>query len=187
MRQRIMLALVGVALAAVVLVGAGVLLLAQFGARQSARDRVLNQLEVLAEFTDSTFGDGSADRFQPTIGRLGDAFEGAADLVVVSKTGEVQSSGRSRGSSLTLTDAELAELADGPVLLNRPGSVVGLVRVEARAGRGPLADQPLAILVQREVVGVGSQARVWFLLSAAAVLTLSFAVAGGSPVGSPDR
>ncbi len=178
MRRRIMLALVGVALAAVVLVGAGVLLLAQFGARQSARDRVLNQLDVLAEFTDTTFSDGSADRFQPTIGRLGDAFEGAADLVVVSEDGEVRSSGRDRRASLVLTDAELAELADGPVLVDRPGTVVGLIRVDARAGRGPLADQPLVVLVQREVVGVGAQARAWFLLSAGAVLTLSFAVAG---------
>ncbi|MDA3040112.1 MAG: hypothetical protein O3C27_11415, partial [Actinomycetota bacterium] len=144
MRRRIMLALVGVALAAVVLVGAGVLILAQFGARQSARDRVLNQLLVLAEFTDDTFGDGSADRFQPTIGRLGDALEGAADLVVVTESGQVLASGRTGRSSFALTEAELAELANGPVLVDRSGAVVGLIRVDAQAGRGPLVGQPLA-------------------------------------------
>ena len=50
MRRRLTFAIFGIALAAVVLVGLGVLLLAQFGARQEARDQVQEQLEILESF-----------------------------------------------------------------------------------------------------------------------------------------
>ncbi len=173
-----MLALVGVALAAVVLVGAGVLFFTQIGARASARSRVLDQLEVLAELTDNANSDGTIDRVQPAIGRLGEAFDASdADIVVVTDRGRVVTTTPDRRKQINLSPLEVDALDDGPVLIDGRGEVIGLTRITARIGRGPLADQPLAILVSREVVSVSSSARWWFLASAAGVLLLSLAVA----------
>lgn len=174
-----MVALVGVALAAVTLVGLGVLLLAQFGARQEARERVLDQLGVLADLADSGGPAGSIDRFGPALGRIGEAFE-ASDVayVVIDDDGHVRSARLNGRDHLILSSADLADLESGPIVVDRRGSVVGIARIDVRLQRGALADEPLAVLVQRDVVSVAPEARAWFLLSAGAVVLLSLAVAG---------
>lgn len=80
MRQRLTIALVGVALASVLLVGAGVLILAQIGAREQATADAIQQVDVLVDFAsdESQVGGRQQDRRRrpgalPPLQRLGPA------------------------------------------------------------------------------------------------------------------
>ena len=87
MQRRLMFALVGIALAAVLLVGAGVLVLAQIGAREDTESEVRDRLDAVADLVDRPT---SLESFRSLEGTR-NAF-GLADLdfVIVEDDGEVR-------------------------------------------------------------------------------------------------
>lgn len=175
MRRRLLLALVGIALASVLLVGAGVLLLAQLGARQDSRADVESQLDALADIGNSS---ASIENFDRLLDRLGSAFDvDQLAVVAIDPDGTVRRQERrsTRATGISLDPTELAVLeSGGRVVLDLRDSVVGLQQT-AGPGRGPpqLQNRTLAILVEQNVSSIGRQARIWFLLSAAAVVVAS--------------
>ncbi len=206
MRRRLTIALVGVALASVLLVGAGVLVLAQIGARAQAVADARAQVDVLVDIaafelaaTDSRRRPGA----QPLLQRLFPAVGFAeARLAIIERDGTVstvegfavdgsQRSDRRLSPLTELDEAELATLAGGaaivldddvlgagPAFRGSRGDVVVLQAVAPDApstafdGDGPM----LAIVARQPVVTVGGRARLWFVVSAAAVLAGAAAV-----------
>jgi signal transduction histidine kinase len=207
MRRRLTIALVGVALASVLLVGAGVLVLAQFGARQQATEAAIERVDLLTDIAAIDFAvspdngrrrrPGSLPILQRVFPALG--FDDAK-LVVVEPGGAASTidgftvaesdSPTGRLSPLAqLDDDQLASLADGDAVLidsgqledgalGRPAgeiddrTVIVLQAIDSAPAStlAPAARPTVAVLGLQPVVTVGREARLWFLLSAAAVL-----------------
>lgn len=191
MQRRLIIALVGIALAAVLLVGAGVLILAQVGARGDTEADVLNRLAALAGLVEQG---GSFDNIR-SLDDTRTAFDLTdLDLVLVQGNGDahqlllggVLRPGRRRGIPVadevfvTLDDNQLAQFRTGEsVLLDGPEtvrSVIGIRRLEFE-GLQLRADQSVGIIAGQGVVTIGRQAKVWFLVSALAVLVGSLIAA----------
>lgn len=180
MQRRLVLAMVGLALTTVVLVGAGVLALAQFGARQSARDDVAGQLEALAEVFESS---AAPERLDDQLRRLASGFNiSRLEVVAIGENGQARRLERRTGPvelSTRITQEDRAVLESGENLLLDSGrSVIGLrsIDFEARGGSRP-EGLIFAVLIQQDVAKVGQQPVVWFLLSAGAVLLGSLVLA----------
>lgn len=190
MQRRLTIALVGLALASVVLVGAGVLLLAQIGARADTEAEVREQLDALVV---DTSGQGPQQ-----LERTRQAF-GFSDLsgVVVTPTGEVRilelpaRGGRIGGRAnqntrpvagpavFVLAPEDLIAFLDGETVIapRQPGdrsTVTGLQRLDGGLGQ---SEAVLGLMVRREVEGVPRRAQLWFLVSAPFVLAIGVAVA----------
>lgn len=171
MQRKLLLALIGIALASVILVGAGVLLFAQFGSRQSARDDVVRQLQALGDLADSQplerFDRQSLQRFQNAFGSA------QLDFVAIRSDGELVSL-PGRGPRPPVDDGpsidqeQMALLLAGEILtFDSPGSVVGIRLLEQATGQRGLG---VALLSRADVATVDSRTRTWFGLSALAVL-----------------
>ncbi|MEL7156586.1 MAG: HAMP domain-containing sensor histidine kinase [Actinomycetota bacterium] len=189
MQRRLMVAMVGIALAAVVVVGAGVLALAQIGARADTEDSVRDGLGALAELTERSW------TFETVRGLDGvrTAF-GLSDLgiVLIDDAGNVvrvenlsrqrrpRPGGTEFSELLTLTDQQRQRFDDGEVLFvddpqSRGSTVLGLQRLDVTPGED-LAAPPVAelgLLGRKRVESVASGARLWFVVSALAVLALA--------------
>ncbi len=176
MRRRLMFALVGLALAAIVLVGVGMVVLAQFGAQRSAASQVESQLVALAEIADDA---GSIERFRGPLGRLGEAFDlNDALLVDLASDGARPINSPGTQPLLELTTEQYEQLERGETLVvDRPGRVIGLVALDGGTDRGPFRGRTLGLLIEQPVTPFPAEARAWFLLSAALVLVLAFGVA----------
>ncbi len=178
MQRRLMLAMVGIALLSIILVGAGVLLLAQIGSRQEAREDVSQQLDALDDLAADGF---SPERLDQTLRRIGAAFStGDVILAGISAEGDVAviTGNRPSPTELGLDSEQLAELTGGDqILLDDGRAVVGLRRVEFDSRRGPRADRLNAILVRQDVATIGRRAQLWFLVSAGVVLAASVVAA----------
>lgn len=172
MRRRLTLALLGVALLAVILVGAGVLLLAQVGARSEAQAQVERQLDALIDVAAEI---RTPDRLRPALGRIAEGFDiGDAALVAVTDDGQVVDVGREERVARLLDDEQLRRLRSSEtVLINDARHVVGFRRTGTTLTRGPLADTELAIMVRQDVSPLAPQARAWFALSALGVLAIA--------------
>ena len=186
MRRRLIVAFVALALLAVVLVGAGVLLLAGVGARAEARSRVLDRVEAVAE-TLPTGADRAALAIQ--LERQQRAFDfQTLEVVIVGPSGNVtepQFVGRRDDQRLTgtqpqatLTGDELeAFLAGEAVSYDRDADVVGLIRLDlgdtVRAPDG--AD--LGLILAEQVTPLTPRTRQWFAISAGIVVLAAIGAA----------
>ncbi len=175
MQRRLTLALIGIALAAVVLVGAGVLLFSSFGARQEARTAVTTQLDALAELTDVGLPSQRADELAERFGRAFGIEQ--VGIVRIDSDGAV-SLRNPRAVALEVdvvtTAEERALLAAGePVLIDQRGGVVGLLGIASPGNRAQNA-----VLIRQPIAPIPESARRWFLVSAA--LVLGIAVIAGS-------
>lgn len=176
MQRRITLALVGTALAAILLVGAGVLGFASIGAGRDAQQRVELQLEAVADLVAQA--DGSGD-LGPVVGRLGDAFDNSTiEVGVLGPDGNLRSPRRNRtpsGLGPPLSDDEAGSVRAGEPLFTRiGGDLRGVQRVDVTE---QLQRADVVVVVTTRVATIGSEARLWFVLSAGIVLI-------GATVGS---
>ncbi len=184
-QRKLTLALVGITLASIVLVGAGVLAFTQLGARDSATSAVRAQLGALQTIA-SRSDDEALQTIEPAVRQLGEAFDnGQLAVVVVDDNGSIRSIQDRPGSersnpgqllSMVVSAEQLERLRLGEtIVIDQPRNVVGLVRLDVpvRAGRGGMP-----VLWARQSVGsVSSQATRWFVLSATIVLITSALVA----------
>ncbi len=169
MQRRITVALVGTALAAILLVGAGVLGFASIGAGRDARQRVELQLDAVVELV------GQADtstNVGPIIGRLGDAFDNSAiEVGVLGPEGTLRPPRRGRTPSdlgPPLSDDEAAAVRAGDQLLTRVGGDLrGVQQVDVGE---QLQRVDVVVVVRTRVATIGNEARLWFVLSAGIVL-----------------
>ena len=202
MRQRLTIALVGVALASVLLVGSGVLILAQIGAREQATSEAITQVDVLVDFAsdESQFESRQQDRRRrpralPPLQRLGPALGfDETKFVVIQPNGVAsafdsfafpateQESSSELLTPLTELDGEqLAILAGGDAIVldrddlaeessfggdNRTVIVLQTIPLDIERPSGA----QLAVVSRHPVVTVADDARLWFAVSALAVL-----------------
>lgn len=167
MQRRITIALLATALAAILLVGLGVLGLASIGAERDARERVVTQLDVVAGIVDQ--GASGVD-LGPAIERLGQTLDNS--IITIGRLeadGELSMSRRATatrdlGPALDEDELELV-LAGEAAITSVGGELRGVQLVNLTGGR-----VTTVVIVQRQVATIGSEARVWFLLSGAAVL-----------------
>ncbi len=177
MQRRLTIALVATALVSIVLVGFGVLTMAQLGARARAEDQVSRGLNVIADFLDD---DGRSLRQAESllVGSRRNLGLRLIEPVVVAEDGTVSlfTGPRRRGEpvpdvpQLVIDQQQLMALGEGQtVLLARNRTVYGLRAV-------PLTPPPdrgieqIAVLAAQPVTAVSRQTVAWFLLSSAIVL-----------------
>ncbi len=171
MQRRLTLALLGTALAAIVLVGAGVLALARIGAEREARDRVAIQLAAVVELVERN---GRANDIGPIVGRFGDAFDGVTiDVGLLGPTGDLLSLRRDRnGADIGpgLDPDTVSAARDGVVIYTRIGDRIrGIRTVDVDLPR-QASGATGVVIVQSQVATIGARARLWFVLSGAIVL-----------------
>jgi methyl-accepting chemotaxis protein len=191
-QRRLIVALVGVALASVLLVGAGVLILAQIGARAQTESKIDQDLGALAELMASSRpGDG----LRSQEGLRGSLNLDRLDLVAVDSQGNVYRLEPGRGrprerpllddhdASLVLTlasDAFERYLGGETILEDRPSrgltTVTGLRMINYDPSEVGY-ERTLGLMATKSVVTVGRNGKLWFALSAATVVALSVAVA----------
>ncbi len=185
MQRRLTIAFVAIAMAAIALVGLGVLLMTQVGARSDARARVDAQLETVLDIAETA---DNGEDFSRSLARIGNAFsvdvlqiviiDGEGDATLVPEGGER----RGRNNALwrldsdqfqTFSDGEQVDFEDGR-------RVLSLQRLDVdteRRPRFPGADAQLGILIGEDVRRVPRQATGFFAASAAAVLLLALGAA----------
>lgn len=170
MQRRITIALLATAMAAIVLVGLGVLGFANIGAERDARDRVAAQLDAVVELAGRS-PDGGVG---PALGRLGDSLDNSRiEIGRVTAAGELRTLRRAQGASgdlgPSLTDEERAVLDTGePVFTTADGRVRGVTILDVDT-QLPAGGAVVAV-VDREIATISRQARIWFVLSALIVL-----------------
>jgi len=167
MQRRITIALLGTALAAILLVGLGVLGLASIGAERDARERVIAQLDAVAELVGQS--SDPAER-GPALARLGDAFENSTIAIGrLDASGALTTNPRNGSTQRVepaLDEGALEQVRDGePVFTRVGGDLRGVQQLNGRNGRGNSV-----VIIQRQVATIGDEARVWFLVSAGVVL-----------------
>lgn len=193
MQRRLSIALMATALASILLVGFGVLALAQIGSRSSAQDRINDKLPALADAYQGGLqrrGPNEADeRFRNAFG-----FD-EINLVVVTDEGDVIVANRREGrlepgrKKLTLDSDQLQRFADGETvtLELESRSVSGLrstlnfdaADFEDGNVRGPRPPEGTSagVLATERTLVIARQAVLWFVMSSLAVL-VGAAVAG---------
>ena len=178
MQRRLAIALVLTALVTVVLVGFGILAMAQFGARARATDEVTRSLNVLESVLDS---DAVPSRQLQALAPANRRNLGLDVLepVVLSVDGRVFAIGRGRGNrgadpvaGLQISSEQIDRLDAGEtVIISRPGQVIGLLALPdeefAQVG-GPGARA--ALLAAQPVTAVPGQTVAWFASSSIVVL-----------------
>lgn len=167
MQRRITIALLGTALAAILLVGLGVLGLASIGAERDARDRVTAELDAVAELVSQS---RNPDDVGPVLGRLGDA--SGNSIISIGRVGTdgaltmIRRGATNQNLGPALSDEELKLIGTGEAAFTRvEGTIRGVQLLEV----GNLPGTTV-IIIQRQVATIGSEARVWFLLSGGVVL-----------------
>ena len=178
MQRRLAIALVFTALVTVVLVGFGILAMAQLGARARATDEVTRSLNILKSVLDS---DAVPSRQLQALAPANRRNLGLDVLepVVLSADGQIVALGRGRGSrgtspvaGLQVSSDQIARLDAGEtVLISRPGQVIGLLALPdeefAQVG-GP--GNRAALLAAQPVTAVPGQTVAWFVSSSIVVL-----------------
>jgi signal transduction histidine kinase len=187
-QRRLIFALVGTVLASVLLVGAGVLILAQIGAGEAAEAEIATQLDALTELLAGEVTPDQLDRARAAL----DLDE--LELVVVPSPAGSDDSG---GLPLLREGQNLDHfLAGDTIIVSDAGAGVTTVRGIRRIDlelEGVDGSATVGLLATRGVVVVGSEARVWFLVSAASVLAASVIAAWflarqlSKPIGQIQR
>ena len=185
MQRRLAAAFALIALAAVVLVGLGILLLAQRGARQETTDQLVDEMEAIAELASGT---RSLRNFGQALARSQQAFNfetlrvavvtDANDLIVTAQADPVR--GRRpalvpdenpSGLPQKLTNGQREQFDSGEaVILDNRRNVNALIRINARFQESDLSNIELALLGSQQVAPLPNRTILWFLLSSAIVL-----------------
>ncbi len=182
MQRRLTIALVATALVSIVLVGFGVLAMAQLSARSNTEDRVARGLNVVSGF----LVDSERPRRQVETLVSGSRTDFGLDLleaVTVDPDGSVQTLRNARrtttsGTAIAISDFpnialgedQQASLARGETVLVADGNlVIGLRTVEVNELAGD-ADPNVTIMAGGQVTAVARQTVAWFLLSSALVI-----------------
>ncbi|MGB5758824.1 MAG: ATP-binding protein, partial [Acidimicrobiales bacterium] len=179
MQRRLTIALTLTALVSIVLVGFGVLAMAQLGARSSAEDQVRRGLNVVADFL------GNSDRSNPQIealllGSRRDLGLDFAEPVLIGDDGTVvplPNRQRRRGPqappplpSIQVGEGQLNELDGGETVVVSVDQTVFGIRLLTTEGLVRQSDLRPAVIAGQRVSAVSRQAVAWFLLSSAIVL-----------------
>lgn len=185
MQRRLAAAFALIALAAVVLVGLGILLLAQRGARQETTDQLADEMEAIAELAS---GARSFRNLGAALARSQQAFnfETLRVAVVTDANGLIVPAQadllRGRRPALTpdenpsglpqsLTSGQREQFDTGDALiLDDRRNVNALIRIDARFQEPDLNNAELALLGSQEVAPLPNRTIMWFLLSSAIVL-----------------
>ncbi len=199
MQRRLMVTMVGIALAAVVFVGAGVLTLSQFDARSTTQEEVENGLKAITRSTEEsdTFRNlRTLDEFRTALGLV------ELQVVLVDESGvvtEVQNVdallfenrrqrpdrggfGVDDDPAAELSDEELEAFLSGGILYPdeppdgyRGAVVFGLQRLPPTfdLDLDGIGTQTPGLMATKDVETVSGQARSWFILSALFVLALA--------------
>ena len=170
MQRRLTIALIGIAMAAILFVGAGVLAFARFGAEREARGLVAEQLEALLSVVENT---DSIERAAPALVRIGEAFDlSSVRFGLLTPSGEIRiRRGPESPSALRVQlDSEQAEMLEsGESLITSNGGVVRGVQLV-----GTSVDEAIprnsVVVIERKIATIGNEARLWFLISGAIVL-----------------
>lgn len=178
MQRRLTIALVATALVSIILVGFGVLAMAQLSARSDAEQQVDRGLNVLAAF----LGDSSRPRRQVEALLLSSRANFGLDLlepVVVGPDGTIDGLSERRRLSpgaasdfpaLTLTEGQTTRLAAGETVLVTTGNrVVGLRTVSFQPNRNQ-GGTDITVLAARRITAVSRRTVAWFVLSSLAVI-----------------
>ncbi len=183
MQRRLTLILSAVALASILLVGAGVLIMANVSARDEATSDVEATLQAISQLSVGSRRD---------IGQLSEALEGSRNAfsltslnVVLVIDGNVAQAPRRRiadgelqaliGTRLSPEQLEMFS-ANEPILTETDSAVLGLQRLSVdprvveRDRIGNDGDVSLAVLVRRDITALPSGVLGWFLGSSAVVL-----------------
>jgi signal transduction histidine kinase len=175
MQRRLTIALVSTALISILLVGFGVLAMAQLSARSNAERDVTRSLNVLSDFLS---GPNRSPRQIETLlsGSRGNLNLESLERVAVGEDGAINSLARRRlNDNDSLPDVRLNEEQlelfnnDGTVMISDSGTVYGLraVNVQSAVGQDPV---DIAVLASKQVRPVTSQTLAWFVLSSLVVL-----------------
>lgn len=171
MQRRLTLALVATAVAAIVLVGLGVLGFASIGAERDAEQRLEAQLDAVVELVERT---GRPSDIGPAIGRLGDAFDGSTiDVGLIGPNGNLRAIRSSRGEPSAagppLESDDVSAVEAGETVYTRvDGRLRGIRRIDVQLDQLPQATG--VVIIQTNVATIGREARLWFLVSASIVL-----------------
>ena len=193
MRRRLALALALTALAAVVLVGLGVVLQANRGARSEATRNVTGAVEALADLSAGTRRLGDFGR---QLAQSQQAFEfEALGVVWVDDDGEIlpvrNTGGRTRGPAVSVSSPDIlrqlppalgaeelaAFRAGDPVVFDGDRVVAALIDLNVETPDLDSSDGRLALFAAESVRALPSRALGWFLWSSVVVL------AGASAAG----
>lgn len=177
MQRRLTIALVLTALISLLLVGFGVLAIAQGGARNRAEDQVTRSLSVVGSLLGSDARQlRQLDELIPPNRRalqldqlsavqIGD--DGSIRAIV--RRGRGQSAAGAVLSERRLSTDELATLDTGEtVLVSEPNAVIGLRTLPD--SESVTADARLGLLARQEVTALPRQTVVWFLASSLVVI-----------------
>ncbi len=186
MQRRLALALALTALAAVVLVGLGVVLQANRGARSEATENVTRAAEAIAELSAGTRRLGDFGR-QLALSRQAFDFE-ALQVVLVTDEGEVLQAGGAAGRigraepppaddpaladlPSVLGSDQLAVFRSGePVVVDGEGRVIVLIELDVDAPDRRRIDGRLGLVAAERVLALPRRAIGWFLWSSLVVL-----------------
>ncbi len=183
MQRRLTLILSSVALASILLVGAGVLIMANVGARDEATSDVEAALQAISQLS---LGSGrdlgqlgeslQRSRGAFSLNSLATAFVVDGDVVAVPRRRVVDHELQALvGSRLTTGQLE-AFNADQPVLVDSGGAIIGLQRLSVDPGTVERfaidgdGDVSLAVLTRRDITALPPGVLGWFLGSSALVL-----------------
>ncbi|MEM9561246.1 MAG: HAMP domain-containing sensor histidine kinase [Actinomycetota bacterium] len=179
MQRRLAIAFVLTALVSILLVGFGILAIAQVGARNRAEDQVQRGLNVVGSLLESEAR--PARQLQAVIPQnRRDLGLEVLEPVVLGDDGSVRSlgfGGRGRGNplrslpGLSIDADQLAALAaDETVLVDHDDAVVGLRPLAIATDPATATQLRFALLAAQPVTAVPRRTVVWFLLSSAIVL-----------------
>ncbi len=172
MQRRLTIALLATALASILLVGFGVLAMAQISAISNAENRVRDRLPVLTSAPAVQDQIGRNDRGRRAL-RQAFGFQRIEPIQVEANGRVTIGNGRRRAPAasidLTLRDDEITAYLDHETVLISNRSAVLAVRRLADNDANTSNGTP-GILVQAPVTTVTRQAVVWFLLSSLMVL-----------------
>lgn len=182
-RRRLTAILAAVALASILLVGAGVLALGTIGAREEAEAAVAAQLEAVNELSEGTRVQDLRD-FGQILQRSRRAFSETSLTPVLVVDGQVIPTQRTRGpdqlgaaiigAHLSPEQQEAFDVGD-TVLVESDGAVIGLQMLGSRRFTIPTelstnGDVSVAVLARREISALPSGVVGWFLGSSVVVL-----------------
>lgn len=170
MQRRITFALLATALAAILLVGLGVLGLASIGAERDGRERITAQLDAVTELVEQT---SNITALGPSIERFGASLDGTSITIGrMDDQGNLNTRQRTDDSidlGTSLEPDEVDQILAGEAVFTRiDGDLRGVQALGV--GVGANIRGTTVVIVQRQVATIGTEARVWFLVSAAAVL-----------------
>ncbi len=182
-RKRLTFILATVALASIVLVGAGVLVMSSIGARDEARSSIESQLQTISQLSTGSRRDTAQLTEAIRLSRSAFSLTSLSTVVVVD--GEVMPLSRRRSANQELLTAVEGSLSDDqldlfnanqPILIDDRRAIVGIQRLAVqprdveRLGLDINQDISFAVVARRDIRRLPPGVLGWFLGSSALVL-----------------